>query len=118
MRRGRARGRGGIAFVTNQELSGSQRLQLERSVSVAVELRDAVSGEFGFLSTRGLPRELRIREPRLSMANAFGSLRALLSVRILVIDALESISYRERRVGGRSLKAIETTRDWRPSRRC
>jgi hypothetical protein len=91
-------GAAGIAFVTNQELSGSQRLQLERSVSVAVEMRDAVSGEFGFLSTRGLPRELRIREPRQSMANAFVRCVRCSPCGLLVIDALESISYRERRV--------------------
>lgn len=141
-------GAAGIVFLTNQELSVSQRRQLEGSASVVVELlhlerlaaildqpgmygvreqflgipvpggdpedgvsadpaavvrleaelRDALSGEFGFLSTRGLPRELRRGEPRLSMADAFVSLRVLLSVRGLVRDALESISYRQRRV--------------------
>jgi hypothetical protein len=63
------------------------------------ELRESLRSEFGFLSTRGLPRDLRRGEPRLPMDAVFVPLRVEPPVdRAVIGEVLEHLSYRERRV--------------------
>jgi Sigma-70, region 4/NACHT domain/HEAT repeats len=62
------------------------------------EFRTALRGEFGFLDTRGLPRDLRQREPRLEIDRAFVPLRVRLPTGNGLVRALECLSYRERRI--------------------
>ncbi|MGH2880915.1 MAG: NACHT domain-containing protein [Solirubrobacteraceae bacterium] len=136
----------GIALVTNQELTLSQRADLCAAISapvelfhlerlaaildrpgmygvreqylkipaptaatvddsrptaeqLEVELREMLVGEYGLLSTRGLPRDLRRGEPRLPMKDVFVPLRVEPPVPAEILrDALANISYRERRV--------------------
>jgi hypothetical protein len=57
-----------------------------------IEFRGALEGEFGFLSTRGLPRDLRRGEPRLPMAQVFVPLRVAPPVDMRIVRGRSSSS--------------------------
>ncbi|MGC2372788.1 MAG: NACHT domain-containing protein [Solirubrobacteraceae bacterium] len=73
-----------------------ERHDVER---LELEFRQTLKGEFEFLSTRGLPRDLRRGEPRLPMKDVFVPLRVLPPVETSIVsETLQRLSYRERRV--------------------
>jgi hypothetical protein len=62
------------------------------------DLREALRLEYSFLSTRGLPHDLREGEPRLPMDEVYVPLRVRVPAEAEIGEALDRLSYRERRV--------------------
>jgi hypothetical protein len=82
--------------ASDVEQTEFERHDVER---LELEFCQMLMGEFEFLSTRGLPRDLRRGEPRLPMKDVFVPLRVLPPVETSILsETLQRLSYRERRV--------------------